>query len=131
MDWFWHVLIVCVVVIPVTVLWLAIIVELIRRRDLSAMARVAWLVAVLVLPLFGSLIYVIVTWRHAEPYQPAAEVSAAETGSGSSTVADLAQLDQLRRTGAITEEEFALGKSRVLADPGGQQGRHASEGVGS
>jgi hypothetical protein len=35
MDWFWHALLVCFVIIPATVLWLAIIVELIRRHDLS------------------------------------------------------------------------------------------------
>ena len=35
MDWFWHALLVCFVIIPATVLWIAIIIELIRRRDLE------------------------------------------------------------------------------------------------
>lgn len=66
MAWLLHVLLVCVIVIPVTVLWLAITVELFRRRDLTGVARLGWLLVLFVLPLIGSLGYVLVTWLRAD-----------------------------------------------------------------
>jgi uncharacterized protein (DUF58 family) len=78
MDWFWHVLVVCVIVVPVTVMWIAIIVELFRRHDLSGLARATWLVLLFVLPLIGSFLYLIVTWRSGEGDR---EVSAAQAKS--------------------------------------------------
>jgi hypothetical protein len=53
-------------VIPVTVLWLAIVVDLFRRHDLSGWARAAWLLLVLVVSAIRPLVYIIVTWMHAE-----------------------------------------------------------------
>ena len=55
MDWFWHALLVCFVIITATVLWLAIIVELIRRHDLSTWGRIGWLLVILIFPVIGSL----------------------------------------------------------------------------
>jgi hypothetical protein len=65
MDWFWHVLWICAVVIPVAVMWVAVVIELFRRGDISGRVRVAWLVFVLVLPLIGSVVYLATTWRRA------------------------------------------------------------------
>jgi len=53
MDWFWHALLVCFVIIPATVLWIAIIIELIRRRDLSTWRRIGWLLGILIFPIVG------------------------------------------------------------------------------
>ena len=66
MDWFWHALLVCFVIIPAAVLWIAIIVELIRRRDLSTWQRIGWLIGILIFPIIGSLTYLIITWWHAD-----------------------------------------------------------------
>jgi hypothetical protein len=65
MEWFWHVLVVCVIVIPVTVMWIAVAVEIARRDDLSGFARVAWLAFILVLPFFGPVIYLVGSWMRA------------------------------------------------------------------
>lgn len=47
-----------------------------------------------------------------------------------SAVSDMTRLDQLRRAGVLTEDEFEAGKRRVLEGaPTGSQGRHASEGA--
>ena len=66
MDWFWHALLVCFVIIPATVLWLAIIVELIRRHDLSTWGRIGWLLVILIFPVIGSLTYLLITWLRAD-----------------------------------------------------------------
>lgn len=126
MEWLWHVLVVCLIVIPVAVMWIAIVVELFRRHDLSGFARVAWLVVLFVFPLIGAFAYVIVTWRRGEGDRTGRKVPAKTEPAAASTVSDLTELDRLRRTGVITEEEFAQGKSRVLE---GGSGRHTSEGA--
>ncbi len=121
MDWFWHVLIVCAVVVPVTVLWIAIIVELFRRRDLSGVARASWLVILFVLPLIGALLYVIVTWRHGEGDRGGTKAPAAVDEARHSTTSDLPDR-------AVTEEELVQDKGHVLE---AGRGRHSSEGVGT
>jgi hypothetical protein len=46
-----------VFVIPVVILWGYAIVSLIGRHDLGAGPRLVWLVAILVLPVIGSVLY--------------------------------------------------------------------------
>ncbi len=121
MDWFWHVLLVCAVVVPVTVMWIAIIVELFRRRDLSGVARAGWLVILFVLPLIGSLLYVVVTWRRGEGDRGGTKAPAAVDRARHSTTSDLPH------AGTAAEEQLAQGKGQVLEDG---RGRHSSEGVG-
>lgn len=125
MDWFWDVVRVCAIVIPVTLMSIAIVIELFRRRDLSGPARAGWLVLLFVFPLIGSLLYVIVTWWRAEDGR---KVRATGDPERTSTISDLTELHKLRRTGAITEDEFAQRKNRVLEDA---RGLHTSEGVAS
>jgi hypothetical protein len=58
MDWFWHAIWICLVVIPVTVLWVVAIFDIIfRRHDLRAGSRIALLIMVLFLPVIGALMY--------------------------------------------------------------------------
>lgn len=58
MDWFWHVLWICLVVIPVTILWAVCIFDIVvHRRHRQWWQRIAWLALVLFLPLLGALIY--------------------------------------------------------------------------
>ena len=115
MDWFWHALLICFVIIPATVLWIVIIVELIRRHDLSTRARIGWLLEILIFPVIGSLTYLIITWLHADA---ATDLGAAPQAAGvpehPETIADLTRLDQLRRSGEISEADFVAGRRRVL-----------------
>jgi len=129
MDWFWHALLVCFLIIPATVLWIAIIIELIRRRDLSTWRRIGWLLGILIFPIVGSLTYLIITWWHADA---ATDLGAAPQAAGvpeqPETIADLTRLDQLRRSGMISEADFEAGRRRVLegGDAAAPPGRHAS-----
>jgi hypothetical protein len=60
MNWFWHAVWICLVVIPVTLLWVTCVVDIFLRRDLSGWARVGWVLGVLVFPLVGALVYLAV-----------------------------------------------------------------------
>jgi hypothetical protein len=56
MAWFWWVLVVLILVI-----WVATIVDIVRRRhSRSAGKTVAWILAVLIFPVLGSLAYFLV-----------------------------------------------------------------------
>ena len=46
-----------VFVIPVLILWGYAVVSLVGRRDLGIGAKLLWLLAILVLPLIGSILY--------------------------------------------------------------------------
>lgn len=125
MDWFWHVLVVCVIVIPATIMWFAIGIEILRRHDLNAFQRICWLLVIFLLPILGSITYLIVSWRSRD--ERAVPLSRTAPAAPS-TVGDLTELDRLRRAGTITDAEFEAGKRRILEGTGG---RHAAEGVGS
>ena len=56
MSWFWWLVIVVVVFV-----WIATVVDLIRRRhSLSRGSLFAWILLVIILPVIGSLLYLIV-----------------------------------------------------------------------
>ena len=44
-------------VIPVAILWVYAIVSLVARHDLSIGAKLLWLLAILVLPVIGAIVY--------------------------------------------------------------------------
>jgi type VI protein secretion system component VasK len=118
MEWFWHVLVICLVVIPVTIMWLAIAYELFTRRDLKWWQRLAWILFILIFPLIGSLIYLGYTWATAGRRAPGRASELPRVGSQPANApdaeADLASLDRLRRNGVLTTDEFEAGKRRVL-----------------
>jgi Phospholipase_D-nuclease N-terminal len=58
------------VLLPVLLLWLYALVDVIRRVDLSSAAKTLWVVAILVLPYLGALIYLAIRapWKQ-RPYE--------------------------------------------------------------
>ena len=96
MEWFWHVLLICVVVIPVTIMWLAVIIEIATRHDLRWWQRVAWILLALVLPLIGCLIYLIYTWATAGRRAPATALPrfGGQSSNALDAEADLSSLDR-------------------------------------
>lgn len=95
MNWFWHALWICLVVIPVTVLWIVSVFDLVfRRRDLAGWKRLLWLIVVLFFPLIGALLYIGIGARPAE---------------GSDVRGELAyhDLESLHASGALDEREYA------------------------
>jgi type VI protein secretion system component VasK len=118
MEWFWHVLLICLVVIPAAIMWLAVIFELFRRGDLKWWQRLAWFLLVIVFPLIGSIIFLGYTWVTAGRRAP--EVASglprfdAQSSSAPDVEADLSSLERLRQSGVITGAEFEAGKRQVL-----------------
>jgi hypothetical protein len=82
MDWFWHALMICLVVIPVTLLWVSCLVDIVLRSDLAGWHKALWVLLVLLVPVFGALIYLVV--RPALPAGWVTDKNAARTGSQAS-----------------------------------------------
>ena len=43
--------------LPIVFLWVAVLVDIFRRNDLSGIAMAAWLLAIIVFPIIGALVY--------------------------------------------------------------------------
>lgn len=118
-----------------TVLWLfflfmfiwvfvALVSDLFRDHELSGGAKALWILALVVFPLLGSLVYIIVRGggmaeRSARQAQAAraefdSYIRSAAASTGTAPVDDLTRLNDLRASGTISDDEFETLKSRVV-----------------
>jgi uncharacterized protein (DUF58 family) len=111
------------------VLWfwvlIMVVLDIFRSRDLSGWGKALWFLLVLIIPLFGVLIYLIVRGgsmherqvRQAEHQEEAYRSyiqQAAASGPGS-TADQLQKLADLRDRNVISAQEFEAEKAKVLA----------------
>jgi hypothetical protein len=108
-------------------IWLVIAVfaDIIRSRDLSGWGKAAWTILIVLLPLFGVLIYLIARGgsmhernaRQAEEQDAAFRNYVKQTASNGATgtADELAKLTDLKARGVITEEEFQREKAKALS----------------
>lgn len=59
-DVFWSGLIFFFIFVPLLLLWVFALVDLFRRKGMSAIARVLWLLFIIFVPILGPLIYLLV-----------------------------------------------------------------------
>jgi hypothetical protein len=108
-----------------TYLWLIVSVfaDLFRRRDLSSWGKAGWVVLVLVLPLIGSLSYLITqgramadrdTQQASHTKQATDEYIRSVAAPGYRGVDEIAHGKELLDRGAITRDEFEQLKKRAL-----------------
>jgi predicted membrane channel-forming protein YqfA (hemolysin III family) len=105
---FWEFFLLLVVFIPLAIIWVAAVFDLFKRHDLSGVAKALWLLAIVLFPVVGVVVYLI-----ARPKPPATVVGTAGP-SDQSVAQDLGQLQDLYQSGAITDDEYAHAKSSVL-----------------
>ena len=94
-------------------MFIAVFVDLFRRRDLSGWGKAGWMLLLVVLPLIGLLAYVIARPRPTEEELRRAGVAFPTQGGGPSAADELTKLVALRDAGEITPEEFATLKRRT------------------
>jgi hypothetical protein len=105
--------------------WLLVSVfaDIFRSDDLSGWAKAGWVVLTVGLPYLGVLVYLIARGRtmqeRAEQRQRELDHATASyirgVASSPSVTEELARLAQLHETGAVTDDEFAAQKARILA----------------
>lgn len=95
---------------------------MIRDRSLGGWAKAAWILLLVVLPLLGSLIYLVargdsMAERAAGEHRQAkaAADDYIRSVAGQTPAEEIARAMQLRDAGAVTEEEFLQIKRRALA----------------
>ena len=111
--------------------FIAIVSDLFRDHETSGWAKALWVVALIIFPLLGSLVYLIVRCDGMAKRSAAQERAAkaefdsyiretAGTGTGAAAsggagpVDDLQRLAALRDSGTITDAEFEQMKARVV-----------------
>jgi hypothetical protein len=111
MDPVWVIL----VALPLLFLWIVGAVDVLRRRDMPALAKTFWILVMLIVPILGLLVYFFVR-PHDASLPGKADVADSE---GSRSVAsELEALEARRESGAISEEVFQTEKLEVLGfDP--------------
>jgi hypothetical protein len=109
---FWHWIWFFFIVVPCIMLWVFALFDIFRRHDLHAMARVLWVLLVIVLPLLGTLIYLVA--RPSDPDFGTYPTGPSESAGAANTADQLKTLGELRANGTLTEQEFAAAKARLL-----------------
>jgi hypothetical protein len=104
--------------------FIAIISDLFRDHTTSGWGKALWVILLIIIPLIGSLIYLIVrgsgmaerSAAQARAAQQQFDSYVRETAgtTGSGPVDELTRLGQLRDNGTITSEEFETMKARVM-----------------
>jgi hypothetical protein len=96
--------------------------DIFRSHDLSGGAKAMWSLFVIILPLLGSLIYLLV--RGGSMHERAARAAQAQRqafdtyvqhAAGSSPADQLTKLADLKDRGVLTDTEFAAEKAKLLA----------------
>ncbi len=108
----------------VAFIWLLVsIIGDIFASDMSGWGKAGWTMLVIVLPLFGSLIYLIVHGGAMQERSDRAALAADEAqrdyirrvaGSSTSVADEIAKLAALRDQGTISDDEFQAVKSQLL-----------------
>ncbi len=103
-------------------LFVVLLTDVFRSRDLSGWGKAGWSILLIVLPLLGALIYLIARGgtmheRAADELRRQDELIrsyAVQTTQSASPAEELSKLSDLRDKGVITDEEFQQLKAKAL-----------------
>lgn len=97
-------------------IFIAIFADIFRRNDLSGGWKVIWILVLFWIPFFGALIYIIARPKvTAQDVQLMAQQEAAVKAANAVTPVDqIAKLEQLKASGAITQPEYDELKKKAL-----------------
>lgn len=128
LDLFWTMLWLFLFIMWIWLL-IALFTDIFRRDDIGGWGKAGWVFFLIILPLLGALVYLIAEGgkmaerqvKDAQAMQKAQEeyirtVAGGSGGGGGGSAADeIAKLASLRDSGALSEEEFAAQKAKLLA----------------
>ncbi len=98
-------------------IFISIFADIFRRNDLSGGWKAIWILALVLLPFLGALIYIIARPKAtAQDIQLMAQAEAAQqAAAGVSTADELAKLNQLKQSGAINDQEYEQLKQKLMS----------------
>ncbi|MEV0395699.1 PLD nuclease N-terminal domain-containing protein [Polymorphospora rubra] len=121
---FWEAFWLLIIFIPLLLVWGFAIVDIFRRSDMSGLAKAFWMVAVVLMPFVGTLLYLL--------FRPARETAAAAGPAPAEPVRhpddgpqyapqnraeQLRLLADLHDRGKLSDPEFSAEKARLAAVP--------------
>ncbi len=97
-------------------IFIGVFADILRRRDLSGVAKAGWILLIFVLPLLGVLIYMIARPRMTEQDREdmARTQEAQRRVSGFSAADEIEKLTKLRDAGQISAEEYEDLKRKAM-----------------
>ncbi len=97
-------------------IFITIFADIFRRNDLSGGMKAVWVVALVILPFLGALIYMVARPKAtAQDVQMMAQAEAAQkAAAGVSTADELTKLAQLKDAGVISVPEYEELKKKLL-----------------
>jgi len=98
-------------------IFIGLFADIFRRNDLSGLAKAGWLLVLVVLPFLGSLIYIVMRPKvTAQDVELMTRMEAGQKAAASVSVADqIAKLQELKASGAISEAEFEALKQKAIS----------------
>jgi hypothetical protein len=97
-------------------IFIRIFADIFHRNDLSGAMKVVWILVLFILPFLGALIYMLM---RKPTDQDMTEIAAAQQmqkrAAGYSSADEIAKLQGLLTSGAITQAEFDTAKANALA----------------
>jgi len=120
LDIFWSILIFFGLFIWIYLI-ISIFADIFRSHDIGGFAKAMWVLFVLVIPLFGVLIYLIARGhgmaqrnvKQVQTEQRAMDEYVRQTAGGS-PADELAKLAKLHEKGKISDEDFAKAKAKII-----------------
>jgi uncharacterized membrane protein len=94
-----------------------VLMDLFRRRDMSGLSKVLWVIFLVVLPYIGIFAYLLTQgWGMTERDMAQAEAAREQLRSvvGFSVADEIAKLDQLKASGSITEDEYRKLRAKLI-----------------
>ena len=96
-------------------IFIRIFADIFHRNDLSGAMKVVWVLVLFILPFLGALIYMLMrkpTEQDRQEMQQAQEMQ--RRAAGYSAADEIAKLQGLKDSGAITQAEFDAQKAKAL-----------------
>jgi hypothetical protein len=114
-DIFWSMVVFFVWVLYIFI-FISIFMDIFRRNDLSGAWKVIWILFLFVIPFISALVYIIARPKvTAQDVQMAAQAEAANKAAGKVSTADeLAKLQQLKDSGAISQADYDKVKGQII-----------------
>ena len=116
---FWDSFFLFLIFIPLIMIWVFALFDIFRRDDMSGWLKALWVVVIILLPFFGTLIYLIfrpagATAQERQAMDEASREFVQKYSSDASPADQLKTLSDLHDAGKITDEEFAKGKAKIV-----------------
>jgi uncharacterized membrane protein len=95
-----------------------VLMDLFRRKDMSGVSKVLWVIFLVVLPYIGIFAYLLTQgWSMGERDVEQAETAREQIRNviGFSVADELVKLDQLKSSGSITEDEYKRLRAKLVS----------------